>query len=106
MHNLNIACLCSEDYYNLDALNLAIKSGILPINLKLVIINSKCKCIEYCKKNKINNEYLPWDSKKQQREKYDKIISDKMNSHNIDIILLSNWSHSFGLLFNTKQFLK
>lgn len=103
MHNLNIACLCSEDYYNLDALNLAIKSGILPINLKLVIINSKCKCIEYCKKNKINNEYLPWDSKKQQREKYDKIISDKMNSHNIDIILLSNWSHSFGLLFKKEH---
>ena len=103
MHNLNIACLCSTDYYNLEALNLAIKSGILPINLKLVIINNKSKCSEYCKKNKINNEYLPWDSKKLQREKYDKIISDKLNSHNVDIILLSNWSHSFGLSFKKEH---
>ena len=105
MFNLNLAVLASGSEYNLNSIKKSIDSGILPINISVVVCNKKCKCLDYCKTNKINVITYTRDTKKISREQYDQELVNKLNKYNIDMILVFEWTYLFTSIF-TRNFNK
>ena len=99
MTNLNIAVLVSKSEYNIRGIDVSIESGVLPAKIEIVLSNKKCKSIDYCKSKKIKFSLCCWDEKKQSREQYDNSLLRILNNYKIDIVILSEWDHSFTSIF-------
>jgi phosphoribosylaminoimidazole-succinocarboxamide synthase len=99
MTNLNIAVLVSKSEYNIKGIDISIECGVLPAKIEIVLSNKKCKSIDYCKSKKLKYSLCPWDEKKQSREQYDNSLLRILNNYKIDVVILSEWDHSFTSIF-------
>ena len=84
---LKIAILASTKGTDMQAIIDAINSNTLDVEISIVISNKKDSLVlEKAKNNNIPHLFI--DNQGKEREEYDKELSEELDKHNIDLILL------------------
>jgi len=95
-----IAVLASTNGTDLQAIIDEINSGLLNVELSLVLSNKDCFAIERAKEQGFDTVII--DAKEKSREEFDSLLINELEKYDVDLIVLVGYMRLFSPLFVQK----